>query len=153
MITAWRIVAAQWADDAFSGEGGRRASARWHSAPARIVYTSSSISLATLELLVHVQRPLGLQDYALVSCLFPEAIVEELDRARLPANWRDYPEPPELRVLGGEWLDKATSAVLAVPSAVTPEEVNYLINPEHEHFRSIEIGTPRPFHVDFRLLT
>ena len=46
-----------------------------------------------------------------------------------------------------------SSAVLSVPSAVTPEERNYLINPEHEHFRSVDVGSSRPFQIDLRLLT
>jgi RES domain-containing protein len=30
-----------------------------------------------------------------------------------------------------EWLKSGTSAVLAVPSAIVPQELNYLLNPAH----------------------
>ena len=153
MITAWRIVDARFADDVFSGEGARRHKGRWHSAGHRVVYTCESVSLATLELIVRVPRAQLLGGYVIASCSFPEAIVEEIDRRRLPKHWRDFPAPPELQQLGDAWIENHASAVLAVPSAVTPEERNYLINPEHEHFRSVSVGQSRPFSVDLRLLT
>lgn len=153
MITAWRIVKAEHADDIFSGEGARLHGARWHSAGHRLVYTASTISLATLELIVNVPRAQLLSGYVINSCTFPEVIVDHLDEVRLPTNWRDYPPPPELQQIGVEWLLSGTSAVLSVPSAVTPEERNFLLNPEHEHFRSVDAGTSRPFQIDLRLLT
>lgn len=152
MITCWRIVDARYADDAFSGEGARLHKGRWHSAGYRVVYVCQTISLATLELLVRVPRAQLLSGYVVVSCSFPEALFEDVDRKRLPDNWRDYPAPPELQELGTEWVISRESAVLRVPSAVVPEEYNYLLNPEHEHFGSIDFGQPRPFNVDFRLL-
>ncbi|MDP9193714.1 MAG: RES family NAD+ phosphorylase [Acidobacteriota bacterium] len=153
MITAWRIVHARHADDVFSGEGARLHKARWHSAGHRVVYTCESISLAALELLVRTPRAQLLSDYVIASCTFPEVLVEDVDERRLPPNWRDYPPPPELQQFGTEWLLRGSSAVLSVPSAVTPEERNYLINPEHEHFRSVDVGSSRPFQIDLRLLT
>ncbi|HKR62309.1 MAG TPA: RES family NAD+ phosphorylase [Thermoanaerobaculia bacterium] len=153
MITAWRIVHPMYADDAFSGEGPRRRGGRWNPPKTAVVYTASSVALATLELLVHNPRALLLPEYVLFSCSFPEAIVESVDRKRLPAKWRDYPPPVELQGIGNEWLQSRASAVLEVPSAVVEEEVNYLLNPEHDDFRSVDIGGPRPFHVDLRLLT
>lgn len=153
MITTWRIVEAQYADEIFNGEGARLFGARWHSAGHRLVYTTSSLSLATLELIVHTPRARLLSDYVVASCTFPEVLVDDLDETQLPADWRKYPPPAELQQLGTAWLLSGTSAVLSVPSAVTPEERNYLINPEHEHFRSVDAGPTRPFKIDLRLLT
>lgn len=153
MITAWRIVDPKYADDAFSGEGPRRMGGRWTPRGVVVVYTASNISLATLEILVRNQRALRVPEYALISCHFPEAIVEAVDRNTLPANWRDYPGPVELQAIGGAWLKAKTSAVLEVPSAVVEEEVNYLLNPEHHDFRSVDISLPRSFRLDPRLIT
>jgi RES domain-containing protein len=153
VITTWRIVDSRYADDIFSGEGSRRIGARWHKAGHRVVYTSETISLATLELIANTPRAKLLSRYVVASCTFPEVLVENVDIERLPANWRDYPPPSELQQLGTAWLLSGSSAVLSVPSAVTPEERNYLINPEHEHFRSVDVGSSRPFQIDLRLLT
>lgn len=153
MITAWRIVEAQYADEIFSGEGARLFAARWHEAGHRLVYTAATISLATLELIVNTPRARLLREYVITSCSFPEVIVEDVDKSRLPPNWRDFPPPPQIQQLGTEWLLSASSAVLSVPSAVIPYERNYLLNPEHEYFRSVDVGPVLPFELDLRLLT
>jgi RES domain-containing protein len=153
VIRAWRIVRSRFAEDAFSGEGARRHSGRWHSAGQRVVYTASSLPLATLELLVHVSRPDTAFPYSVVTCWFPEAIVEDLDRSRLPADWRTYPAPAALQQIGNEWLRNRSSAVLCVPSAVLETEMNYLLNPEHDDFRSVDVELPSPLTLDPRLVT
>lgn len=153
MLTACRIVRPQYAEDAFSGEGARIQGGRWNSRGHAVVYTASTVSLATLELLVHVSSQEWLREFAVVHCWFPEAIVEELDRSLLPEDWHAYPPPPRLQEIGNEWLESRASAVLAVPSAVIDTEMNYLINPEHPDFSSVDIGEPRPFVLDRRLFT
>lgn len=153
MLTAFRLVRPAFADDAFSGTGARRVGGRWNSPGWRVVYTSSSIPLATLELLVRTPRRSRLRNYALIPCYFPEAIVEELDSKRLPAKWNAYPPPSLLQELGDRWLASRESAVLAVPSAVVPTDINYLLNPEHDDFRSVDIGESQRFPLDLRLLT
>ena len=153
MITSWRIVKAIYADEIFNGEGARVFPARWHKAGHRVVYTAATASLATLELIANTPLPQRLAQYVIASCTFPEALVEVIDETTLPANWRDFPGPPELQRIGMRWLLSGSSAVLSVPSAVIPEERNYLINPEHEHFSSVDVSPPRPFDLDFRLRT
>lgn len=153
MITTWRIVKSRYADDVFSGEGARLLGGRWNAKGHRLVYTSATLSLATLELIIHTPRADLLSTFVCVSRTFPEVITENVDESRLPAHWRDYPPPPEVKQLGMEWLMSASSAVLSVPSAIVPQERNYLINPEHEYFRSVDVGAVTPFHIDLRLLT
>jgi len=153
VITSWRIVKTIYADEIFNGEGARLFGARWHTRSHRVVYTSATASLATLELIANTPRPQLLAHYVIASCTFPEVLVDVIDEATLPANWRDFPGPAELQRIGQQWLLGRPSAVLSVPSAVIPQERNYLINPEHEHFSSVDVSPPRPFHLDLRLLT
>ena len=153
MITAWRIVDPAYIDDAFTGKGARMNGGRWNSPGTAIVYTASIISLATLELIVNVPRARRLPQYNLISCSFHEALVEDLDRGSLPANWRTYPAPPEVQEIGERWIHEKRSAVLKVPSAVVEEDCNYLLNPAHEDFKSIDVGAARPFKLDYCLLT
>ncbi|HUR83449.1 MAG TPA: RES family NAD+ phosphorylase [Thermoanaerobaculia bacterium] len=150
MITAWRITRAMYADDAFSG--AMRIAGRWHSAGTRIVYTADSVALATLEILVHMASP-SIPAYVMIPCYFHEALVEEVDVTRLPANWNAHVSPPELRQIGDRWARERVSPVLRVPSAVIPIEFNYLLNPEHPDFGSVDVGEPRSFRLDPRLLT
>jgi RES domain-containing protein len=76
----------------------------------------------------------------------------KIDVASLPANWSDPVPKQETRLIGTEWARNKVSAVLAVPSAVVPVEVNYLLNPFHPDFPKIEIGQPLEFLYDPRIL-
>ena len=152
MIRAWRIVKAKHAANAFDGEGPRLRGGRWNSPGAAIVYASQSISLAVLETLVHFDRESPLPELVVISCHFSDRLMSETDGSALPDHWRSYPAPPDLQQIGDEWVKSRRSAVLAVPSAIIESERNYLLNPQHSAFGSIEIGTPQPFAFDLRLL-
>lgn len=116
-----------------------------------MVYAAGSISLAVLEILVHLDVAEVLSSYSLCSIEFDEEVVETLDRSRLPEGWSAYPAPFELRRIGDAWAEERSSAVLEVPSAVVKLESNYLINPIHEDFRAMRLGDPQPFRFDERL--
>ena len=153
MITAYRIVKTQYAEDAFAGHASRRHGGRWNPPGIPVVYTSATTSLAALETLAHIESTV-LNDFVVIQCWFPEALVETVALSKLPKNWSDVPPPPALQQIGYEWFTGRASAVLQVPSVVVAgREQNYLINPEHEDFRSIDIGDPKPFKFDYRLLT
>jgi RES domain-containing protein len=124
----------------------------WNSPGSPMVSTAGSASLAALEMLVHLGRGATLPAYVLIACSFDETLVSRLDRSRLPAHWRSYPAPPELQLLGDEWLKSDRSPVLEVPSAVIPTESNYLLNPRYREFASVRVSTPEPFEFDLRLL-
>ncbi len=70
MALAWRIVQTHVADRAFSGEGARRYGGHWNSKGHAVVYTSSSISLAILEILVHIQIYDILEEYVYIPVEF-----------------------------------------------------------------------------------
>ena len=152
VIRAWRVVKAKHAANAFDGEGPRLRGGRWNSPGMAVVYTSQSISLAVLETLVHFDRESPLPDLVVIPCHFPDRLLSEIDEQALPENWRSYPASPELQRIGDDWIKSRRSAVIAVPSAIIESERNYLLNPEHSAFGSIEIGVPQPFAFDLRLL-
>lgn len=47
---------------------------------------------------------------------------------------------------------KFVKAVMQVPSAVIPQEYNYLIDPAHKQFCELTWSAPKPFHIDPRLI-
>lgn len=152
MITSWRIVKAKHAPNAFDGQGAHNVGGRWNSPGVSMVYTAQSAALAALEILVHVNSSVLLSSYALVRCSFPERLVLQLDRTRLPPRWREYPAVPELQLLGDAWVKNGLSAVLEVPSAIIATESNYLLNPAHPEFAAIDLGPVQPFDFDQRLV-
>ena len=149
-VAAYRIVKARLAAAAFDGESARRFGGRWNSVGTRMVYTAASRSLAALEILVHLDGPA--RGFSLVRCEFPESIVEVLPANALPRNWRASPAPSALAALGDGWVRRRSSTVLAVPSAVIPEERTYLLNPDHADFARVTIHLPKPFPYDARLI-
>lgn len=77
-----------------------------------------------------------------------ESLVQALDPGTLPQNWRSDPAPDALKRIGDEWLTKARSPVLRVPSALVPEEYNFLLNTQHPWFQRLSFGDPAPFRFD-----
>ena len=63
MPQAWRIVSARFQAQAFDGEGARLHGGRWNNPGARVVYCAGSVSLATLEMLVHLPGSALLPSY------------------------------------------------------------------------------------------
>jgi RES domain-containing protein len=151
-LTAWRIVKSEYADQAFTGEAAIRSPGRWNSSGTRVVYTASSVSLAILEVLVHLESTSPLPAYAMIEVSFGEALVEAIDPSSLPDGWRRYPPLPETQAIGDRWVTRATSAVLEVPSVIVPAEPNYLLNPAHADFGRIGIARPTQLSLDPRLL-
>lgn len=154
MMRAFRLCKTKFIATAFSGEGARIHGGRWNSPGSAVVYTSSSLSLATLEVLVHLEDPDAFKRlFSWVPVEIPEDAVEHLDPAKLPAGWHADETNSTSQAVGDAWLRLMRSAVLAVPSVVTPGEWNYLLNPTHPRFSEIKIGGAVPFQPDARLVS
>lgn len=153
MIPAFRLCKTKFLASAFSGEGARLHGGRWNSPGLAVVYTSSSLSLATLEVLVHLEDPEAFARlFSWVSLEFPEDSVERVEPATLTDAWRADGANSASQSVGDAWLRSMRTPVLAVPSVVTPGEWNYLLNPAHRRFAEIRIGEARRFQPDARLL-
>ena len=149
-LRVWRLC--KRAHAAFDGEGARLAGGRWNRRGTRMVYTSGSLSLAALEILVHCEIALLPADLVAIPADIPASVhVERLDDERLPSGWSRMPPPEALAELGSDWISSARTAVLSVPSAVVARERNYLLNPAHSDFGKIRRGSPEPFSLDPRL--
>ena len=149
MITGWRIVFAKRVANAFTGEGSRINGGRWNNKGSAVIYTSGSISLASMEIIVNLPAPSLLDQYATIAVRFDEKLVEEL--ARLPEDWDSRPPSPTTKSIGDKWIAKKRSAVLKVPSVVIPAEFNYLLNPGHPDWKLIKIQKPVLYQFDPRL--
>jgi RES domain-containing protein len=151
-MLVWRICKQKRVPDALSGVGAEQHGGRWNHKGDRMVYTSTSLSLATLELFVHLQPNELPDDLCSVMAMIPDvASSEELTIGDLPKNWRDYPAPASLQDIGSKWLRELRSFILIVPSAVNLEEKNILLNPLHTEAATISNIRSQPFHFDPRM--
>lgn len=156
-LTAYRLVKAKRKGDAFRGEGARRAGGRWSSKGVQAVYVASTLSLAVLEILMHVEDSSILGSYGFFPVILPKSLVESIPPASLPRNWAESPAPVGTQILGDAWIRSRSSAVLQIPSAVfqgVPAgllETNYLLNPSHPDFARIEVGPFQSLRLDPRL--
>jgi len=153
MLSAYRIVHQRHAATAFSGEGARLYGGRWNNKGTAMVYTSGSLSLATLELLVHLDSHLILQEhYVYFKVEIPKELCVTYPKAQLPPYWNGAVANAETRAVGDHWYSCGKIAVLEVPSVISPEEPNFLLNPHHLDFSKIRIHPAQRFHFDPRLV-
>ncbi len=152
MITAFRLCKTKHLATALTGEGARLNGGRWNSPGRPVVYAASSLSLATLEVLVHLEDP---EAFARLFSWFrleiPTDAIARLDLDALPDGWADGETNIASRAIGDDWLRSGETLALVVPSVVTPDEWNYLINPAHPRFAEIRAGERRPFRPHPRL--
>jgi RES domain-containing protein len=152
MASAWRIVRANRASVAFTGEGAWRYGGRWNSPGVRVVYVSEHQSTAALEVFAN-RVPLTLDEkYKAFRLEWPDHLTEIFPGRKLPANWRISPPPAEAKKVGVRWVKENRSAVLALPSAISPADTNFLLNPQHPDFKRIRIAPPVDYAFDPRLL-
>lgn len=149
---AYRIVQSKFAPAAFDGEGAWLFGGRWNSVGTRIIYAAGSLSLGTLELLVHLEDIAAIYgNYTVIPIEFDASLVQTLPIKSLPRGWNAPMINPKTQMLGDQWIREASSALLEVPSAVIESETNFLLNPAHADFAKIEIGKRYCFKPDPRL--
>ena len=152
MASAWRIVRASREKTAFTGEGPWRYGGRWNSPGMRVVYVSEHQSTAAFEVFA-TRVPFILEEkYKAFHLEWPDNLTERFPMEELPANWRVFPAPVETKEIGDRWIQDRRSAVLALPSAISPADTNFLLNPEHRDFKRIRIASPIDFGFHPRLL-
>jgi RES domain-containing protein len=150
-MVVWRVCKAKHAASGLDGIGAAKTGNRWNEAGVRVAYTSSSLSLAALELVVHVDALDVPGDLVALSAEFPRGTKIGVLTRSLPPDWRVMPAPASTAALGTRWARRAKTLVLKVPSVIVPSEFNYLVNPRHADFGTIVLRRPQPFTFDPRL--
>ena len=141
---AYRIVSSRYPP--FDGAGAHRWGSRWVSPGRQVVHAAETYALAVLENLVHWQSGTLPRDLVCVQIAIPGDVAQE---------WADEVDPALLlahdyratRRIGDDWYDRGDTAVLWVPSDVSPYESNALCNQLHAEFSRIVVdrgSAPRP---------
>ena len=152
MVSAWRIVRASRAKAAFTGEGPWRYGGRWNSPGVHVVYVSEHQSTAAFEVFANRVPFILEEEYKAFQLEWPDSLTEIFPGKKLPPNWRISPPPAETMEIGDRWVQEQRSAVLGLPSAISPADTNFLLNPKHPDFKRIRIHPPIDYDFDPRLL-
>jgi RES domain-containing protein len=148
----WRLCRAPYAAEAFSGEGARRFGGRWNSRGVPMVYASTSLALAAIELFVHLEPGQAPDDLVSISASLPEGEpARTLRPADLPSAWWADSVAAAIRDLGDAWISARSSLALLVPSVPIRAEWNVLVNPLHPRIAELQIDPPQPFVFDARM--
>ncbi len=145
----WRISRFQDLD----GEGGLKASGRWHTKGSRIVYLSESPACALLEHLAHVdfdldELPVSL---TLLRIEAPNSLSRlNIQEDDLPEAWReDY---HTTRSAGDHWLERQQEVFMVCPSVLVPRTFNWSLNPDHPQANRVRVAEVIEPALDPRLL-
>jgi RES domain-containing protein len=135
-----------------SGMGAYIAGGRWNSKGNSILYTSSSIALCLVEILVHINAEDVPDDLKLLSIEIPDRLkIKEISKSKLIEGWNNSPEINFTKEIGNQFLKENKYVGMKVPSAIVEDEFNYLFNPAHKDFKQIEIIKFKSFKLDNRL--
>ena len=145
----YRLAIDKFADD-ISGAGAKLNGGRWNPVGVDALYTSEYISLCILEILVRANKDFSPDRYTLISIEAPQSSIYEIQLQKLKSNWqRDL---NYTQWIGAEFFRHKQSLILKVPSAIVPQEHNFLVNPLHSDFKKVKIIKTELLELDRRLL-
>ena len=147
MIT-YRLTTGKFAND-ISGTGAKINGGRWNPIGLAGLYTSQYISLAILEILVRATRATAPNSYTLTSFEIPDNSIYQIQFNKLKSEWKydlNYTQG-----IGEDFLTDNQSLCLKVPSAIVPQENNFLLNPRHPDFKKVKIIASELLELDKRL--
>lgn len=154
-VSLWRIATdtPDYTAEDQSGAGAKATGGRWNHVGVSVLYCSSSIALACLETVVHLNlSALPLNRY-LIEVLVPIGVwraAEVFDSAGC-VGWDAMPYGKVSLDAGTQWARSGRNLLLKVPSVIIPEEHNILINPQHRDLAELSFKKVRKWTYDARL--
>jgi RES domain-containing protein len=116
---------------------------RWNPPGTAMLYAAENLSLACLEVLVHLDKSELPREYVWSSAEL--SVKPRLLEAQSLGNLE------ACRRTGRSWAYKAQSLATAVRSVVIPHELNVLLNPKHPEFAKLQWSEAQAFRFDLRL--
>lgn len=148
-LTAFRIGDPDGVFPIFDARGSALYPGRWNDAETPVIYASEHYSTAMLEKLAHAPRRLPPNQHFIEITIPRGASYEMVTKDSLP-GWASR-DSAEASAFGAGWAREKRSLLLIVPSVVARMERNFIINPAHPDFRTVETSLPTPVWWDERL--
>jgi len=108
-----------------------------------MLYTAQHLSLACIEVLVHVDKSQLPRGYVWSKT--------ELPAAPMILAFESLSSIVSCQAAGLAWVNAVHHLAIRVPSVIIPEEFNVLVNPLHAAYSSLVWTDPQPFRFDPRL--
>jgi RES domain-containing protein len=134
------------------GEGARLHGGRWNQVGTACIYTSESRALAVLEYTVNTNIADIPRSLSITTIEIPDEILFHAVPS-LPGDWRDAPAPVSAKEFGTKALLNKTHSVHKFPSAIIPQEFNYLLDPLYSGSAAFRIIDVQDFVYDIRIKT
>ncbi|MDI1275372.1 RES family NAD+ phosphorylase [Polaromonas sp.] len=158
-MALWRIAtdAPAYVAEDLGGKGAEITGGRWNAAGTPMLYTATSIALACLETIVHLDgsKSLPLNRY-LVRIDAPADVWSRAITLKVKGDahvgWDAVPAGKVSIDWGNAWCASRSSALALVPSVVVPEEFNVLVNPRHPDAARLKATKLRKWTYDPRAL-
>ena len=138
-----------------SGVGAGLYGGRWNPKGINMLYTSSSIALASLEFMIHNYHLLSTTNVCMakikITARAPKKIIS---LNQLPDGWNtNLGSQNATQQIGKQFSLLGKEYILKVPSSVISGEFNFLLNPTHVlHAQTEIVEIIDPFEFDKRLL-
>ena len=123
--------------------GAMAAGGRWNPIGTPMLYAARYLSLACVEVLVHLDKSELPRDYVWSTAKLP--------RAPRSLQFENFNSITSCQAAGYSWVRSIRHLAVQVPSVVIPEECNILLNPNHADYSSVLWSEPRSFRFDPRL--
>ena len=148
-MIVYRICNESYKDD-ISGNGAAINGSRWNSKNIRMLYTGQYISLSILESLVHLREIDLPEKQFLLMIEVPDIEFQEIRVSKLMEKWQKHISYTQW--IGDQFIIANQSLILKVPSAIVPQENNFLMNTLHKDFKKVKIISSELLKIDKRLL-
>ena len=147
-MIVYRLTTGKYAND-ISGTGSKIYGGRWNPPGVAALYTSQYISLSILEILVRASKFTSPSSYTLLSIEIPAIGIYELQLNKIKKEWQN--DLNYTQQIGEDFMHENQSLCIKVPSAIVPQENNFLLNPLHSEFKKIKIISSELLQLDKRL--
>jgi RES domain-containing protein len=151
-MTVYRLVRAN--RTSLDGKGAALFPGRWNNENIPCIYTSSSSSLAQLEVLVNIDdwKLFAHVPHVIMRIFVPDRKIRQLEETDLPKDWNRAVSYYSTQQFGTEHLTNFSLLGFSVPSSVNKLERNIVLNPRSDSFSSVQIEEQFAFELDSRLL-
>lgn len=146
-MVVFRIARKEHIED-LSGHGAELFGGRWNEKGRPALYTSSSLSLAALEILAHTDKTMPPVNMAYAKIYVPDRALG-MKIFRLPSGKSEIE-------CGSLWLKENKELMLKVPSVILPyeyeHEFNLILNPRNPEYKKVFVSEVHDFSFDVRLV-